>query len=93
MAKLASFFGIILSMEKEDGVRHKAPHVHAWYSGHAASFDARTGKILACGKKGFPERQATWIRTWMDIHREELEAAWEMLKRGVNPPELPPLVR
>ena len=93
MAKLSSFLGIILSMEKEDCERHKGPHVHAWYSGYAASFNACTGKIFACGKRGFPEKQARWIRTWIEIHQEELAAAWEMLKRGINPPEIPPLVR
>lgn len=93
MAKLAAFLGIILSMDKEDCERHKGPHLHAWYSGHAASFDAKTGKMYAKGKNGFPRKQAGWIKTWIEIHEDELAAAWEMLKRGINPPELPPLVR
>ena len=93
MAKLASFFGIILSMEKEDCERHKSPHVHAWYQGHAASFDARTGRMLAKGKSGFPRRQAGWIKTWIEIHSDDLSAAWEMLRRGITPPEIAPLSR
>ncbi len=55
---LSSFLGMILSMEKEDCERHKGAHVHAWYQGHAAIFDARTGKMLAKGKNGFPRKQA-----------------------------------
>ena len=93
MAKLCSFFGIILSMEKEDGQRHKEPHVHAWYQGCAASFDAKTGKMLAKGKNGFPRRQAGWIKTWIEIHQDDLSVAWELLCRGMNPPEIPPLTR
>ena len=93
MAKLASFFGIILSMEKEDCERHKSAHVHAWYQGHAASFDARTGRMLAKGKDGFPRRQAGWIKTWIEIHADDLSAAWEMLRRGITPPEIAPLSR
>lgn len=93
MAKLSSFLGIILSMEKEDCERHKGAHVHAWYQGHAATFDARTGRMLARGKNGFPRKQAGWIKTWIEIHCDELAAAWEMLRRGVNPPEIAPLSR
>ena len=84
MAKLASFFDIILSMEKEDCERHKSAHVHAWYQGHAASFDARTGRMLAKGKNGFPRRQAGWIKTWIEIHADDLSAAWEMLRRELR---------
>ena len=87
MAKLASFFGIILSMEKEDCERHKSAHVHE------RSFDARTGRMLAKGKNGFPRRQAGWIKTWIEIHADDLSAAWEMLRRGITPPEIAPLSR
>ena len=93
MAKLSTFLGIILSMDKEDCQRHKAAHIHAWYAGHAASFDARTGRMLAKGRNGFPKRQAGWIKTWIEINEDEISAAWELLKRGINPPEIAPLQR
>ena len=73
--------------------RHKSAHVHAWYQGHAASFDAKTGRMLAKGKNGFPRRQAGWIKTWIEIHNDDLSAAWEMLRRGITPPEIAPLSR
>ena len=78
---------------KEDHERHKGAHVHAWYQGHAASFDARTGRMLAKGKNGFPRKQAGWIKTWIEIHQDELSAAWEMLRLGMTPPEIAPLAR
>jgi hypothetical protein len=49
--------------------------------------------MLAKGKNGFPRKQAGWIKTWIEIHCDELSAAWEMLRRGVNPPEIAPLSR
>ena len=61
--------------------------------GHAASFDARTGRMLAKGKNGFPRKQAGWIETWIEIHKDELSAAWEMLRLGMTPPEIAPLAR
>jgi len=91
MAKLSIFYGIILSMDKEDCERHKEAHVHAWYAGHVASFNARTGAIYAKGKNGFPRKQAGWIKTWIEIHQDDLSTSWELLKRGVNPPEIAPL--
>lgn len=49
--------------------------------------------MLAKGKNGFPRKQASWIKTWVEIHVDDLSAAWEMLRLGINPPEIPPLVR
>ena len=91
MAKLSSFLGIIMMMNKEDCAQHKTPHVHAWYSGCEASFDAKTGRMLAKGKNGFPARQARWIKTWIEIHQDELAAAWQQLKLGLKPDMITPL--
>ena len=44
-------------------------------------------------KNGFLRKQAGWIRTWIEIHCDELSAAWELLRRGINPPEIAPLSR
>jgi len=38
-----------------------------------------------------PRKQAGWIKTWIEIHQDELSTSWELLKRGVNPPEIAPL--
>ena len=91
MATISMFFGIIISMICEAGCKHSKPHVHVWYQGHTASIDIRTGKILAKGKTGFPDRQAGWVKTWIEIHQEELAANWEIAIKGGEVYKIAPL--
>ena len=91
MATISMFFGIIISMICEVGCKHSKPHVHVWYQGHQASFDIVTGEILAQGKEGFPAKQAGWVKTWIELHQEELSANWEIAQKGGEVYKINPL--
>jgi len=91
MATISMFFGIIISMICEAGCKHSKPHVHVWYQGHQASFDILTGEILAQGKDGFPSKQAGWVKTWIELHQEELSANWEIAQSGGEVYKIKPL--
>ena len=71
--------------------KHSKPHVHVWYQGHQASFDIVTGEILAQGKEGFPAKQAGWVKTWIELHQEELSANWEIAQKGGEVYKINPL--
>ena len=77
MPTLSLFFGIVIRMFKETGSQHNRPHIHAVYQGIDAPFDIETGDILAGAK--FPEKQATLVRSWIIIHKEDLLANWTLL--------------
>lgn len=74
MPVISCFYGIIISMFFEGEAEHHIPHFHARYAGSKASvnFD---GDILA----GYlPPKQALYVKTWATIHRDELDANWEL---------------
>ena len=45
MPTICRFDEISVKMNKEGGVQHKRPHIHAYYKETSASFDIETGEI------------------------------------------------
>lgn len=80
MPVLSVFFGIIVRMYREEGGKHKMPHIHAEYSGEEIVL-ALDGTLLE-GTASFPKNKRKMLEVWMDIHREDLEANWRLLSGG-----------
>jgi len=81
------FFGIIIRMyfaPKE----HNPPHVHAVYSDQEAVFRIEDASMTT-GE--FPNRQARLVQAWIEIHRDELLANWELCQNGEVPFKIDPL--
>ncbi len=72
MPVISQFYGILIYLYLEIGGHHNKPHIHAKYNEYEISitFD---GEILN-GK--MPIKQRKLIEAWIEIHREELNAAW-----------------
>ncbi len=45
MPTISTFYGIVITMNLTNK-EHNPPHIHAWYSGHAASFKKSDGELL-----------------------------------------------
>jgi len=60
----------------KDAEQHHLPHFHASYGGDKAVFDL-DGNIIA---DDFPPKQTKYILAWADIHRDELDALWEIMQ-------------
>lgn len=73
------FYGIIISLYFMDRDRHKQPHLHAKYQEHEAVLSVPDGKVLE-GK--LPINKMKLVQAWMEIHREELLADWELAAQG-----------
>ena len=58
------------------------------YQNHRASIAIEDGALLA-GE--LPFRQLRMVQVWVDLHREELLADWELAKEGVEPFRIDPL--
>lgn len=84
MPTISLFYGIIISMYAGD---HPAPHFHARYQDRSAVFDLQ-GNIVA-GK--MPLKQRKLISAWAVIHKDDLEADWELAESGANPIAIAPL--
>ena len=88
MPALSMFYGIIVRMQSERGGKHHKPHIHAIY-GEYELIVATDGEIL---EGEFPGKQRKLLEAWMQIHEDELNANWELLKGGEGFFKIAPLV-
>jgi hypothetical protein len=82
------FYGIIVMMFFEIQEKHHLPHVHVRYQGYNASLAVEDGALLA---GDLPLRQLRMVEVWIDLHREELFADWELARQGVELFRIDPL--
>ena len=75
MPTLSMFYGIIVRMFREQGGKHHIPHIHAMYSGQniVVSLD---GDVL---EGDFPTNKLKLLLAWIEIHKDELNANWQLL--------------
>jgi hypothetical protein len=88
MPTISMFFGILVSIFYEDNDRHHLPHIHVRYSGEKASVAIEDGNILA---GSLPSRQLKLLQAWIEIHKDELYADWELAVSGEEPFRIEPL--
>ena len=88
MPTISMFFGIIVSVFFGDNVQHHTPHIHVRYHDSKASIAIDDGRVLA---GDFPPRQLRMVQVWIDIHRDELMADWELAVAGDEPFRIAPL--
>ena len=79
MPVVSMFYGVIVYMYFMDNRRHKSPHIHVEYQGDEAVFDIQSGEILE-GAIALPK--ARLVQAWIEIHREDLMADWNLATRG-----------
>jgi hypothetical protein len=87
MPTISMFFGIIIRMyyaPKE----HNPPHIHVYFQALNAVFSVITGDLLE-GK--LPVKQSRLVLAWIEIHKEELMADWELCQNGEKPFTIEPL--
>jgi hypothetical protein len=88
MPIISMFYGIIIRMYLIDNRHHNLPHIHAKYAEFEASISIEDGEILA-GE--LPRKQLRLVQAWIELHRDELKANWDLSIAGENPYKIPPL--
>jgi hypothetical protein len=83
--RISFFYGIVITMYFYD---HEPPHFHAQYAEHHAVIMIESDEVLV-GE--LPTRALKLVLEWADLHRGELEAAWERVKSGGTPEPIDPL--
>lgn len=82
--ELSRFYGIVISMFYAD---HARPHFHARCGAESIAVE-----IDGDGIRGsFPPNRLPLVFEWRDLHREELRANWDRLRRGEAPVSIAPL--
>ena len=75
MPIISMFYGIIVRMYYADNQQHHVPHIHVEYGENKAVFSIEQGELLA-GK--FPKNKTRLVHAQIEIHREELNADWQL---------------
>lgn len=88
MPVISMFYGIIVSLYFLDARRHKRPHIHVRYSEHEAVIAIPEGELL---EGSLPPAKMKLVTAWIEIHRDELVADWELAATGQQPYKIEPL--
>ncbi len=79
MPTISFFYGILIRMFYRDTDQHNLPHIHAEYQGSFAVFSIQTGDILS---GSIPQAKSRLVVAWIEIHRDELMADWQLASNG-----------
>ncbi len=82
MPTISMFYGILIRMFFRDVERHYVPHIHADYQGKVAVYAIADGAVLA-GE--LPANKHKLVVAWIEIHKEDLQADWELAVNGKAP--------
>ena len=88
MPIISMFYGIIIRLYLMDNKHHNIPHIHAKYAEFEVSISIGEGEILA---GTLPRKQLRLVQAWIELHRDELMADWELAVIGEAPYKIIPL--
>lgn len=88
MPVISMFYGIIIRMYNFDDRKHHKAHIHAQYQGYNAVFAIDEGVIIA---GDFLPAKSKLVMAWIEIHREELLADWQLAINGERLFKIKPL--
>ncbi|MDA1140956.1 MAG: DUF4160 domain-containing protein [Planctomycetota bacterium] len=88
MPVISMFYGIIVSMYFLDNRQHKMPHIHAKYQDSEAVLSIPEGELL---DGSLPPAKLRLVSAWIEIHRDDLMANWELAVAGQQLYKIDPL--
>ncbi len=71
-----------------DNRQHHAPHIHARFQDEEAVIAIQTGDLL---DGSLPPAKLRLVLAWVEIHRDELVADWQLASQGQPPFKIDPL--
>jgi len=83
MPSISAFYGIIIYMYFLDNRQHQAPHIHVKYQGQEVVVSIPEGGTL---EGSIPSSKMKLVQAWIEIHKDELMADWELAVSGEHPP-------
>lgn len=79
MAVISMFYGIIISMYYLDNRQHHLPHIHVRFQDVEAVISINDGELI----EGFlPTGKMKLVQAWIEIHRDDLIADWNLAISG-----------
>jgi len=84
MPEIARFLGIVIGIFPRE---HPPAHFHAVYGEYAITVEIEGGIVHG----DFPKRALRLVLEWLDLHRDELLADWELVQSGRPARKIAPL--
>lgn len=88
MPVISMFYGIIVYMYFINNKQHHLPHIHAKYQDHEAVISIPEANLL---EGELPTNKMKLLQAWIEIHRDELVANWELAVSGQQLFKIDPL--
>jgi hypothetical protein len=88
MPVISMFYGIIVYLYYVNNRRHKKPHIHVKYQEHEVVISIPEGEVL---EGSIPANKMKLLTAWIEIHKDELMANWELAVNGQEPFKIDPL--
>jgi hypothetical protein len=88
MPAISMFYGIIVYMYFIDNKQHNVPHIHAKYQEHESVVSIPHGVTL---EGSLPIPKMKLLQAWIELHKDELVADWELAVSGQHPFKIDPL--
>jgi hypothetical protein len=73
------FYGIIIAMYYLDNKQHNLPHIHVKYQDYEAVFTIPEGNMI---EGDLPNNKIKLVVAWIELHKDELMADWELAVSG-----------
>lgn len=89
MPVISMFYGLIVSMYYLDTKQHHLPHIHVKYFGTEAIVQIPDGNII---EGSLPAGKYKLLQAWIELHKEELMADWDLAVSGNEIYKINPLV-
>ena len=88
MPVISVFYGLIVMMYFYDNKKHHLPHIHVKYQNDEAVFSIIDGNLIE-GK--LSKNKIKLVEAWIEIHREDLIADWQLAIEGQQIFKIEPL--
>ncbi len=88
MPSISMFYGIIVYLYFKDNRQHHTPHIHAMYQENEVIVSIPDGEIL---EGSIPNNKMKLLQAWMELHKDELAANWQLALSGQQPYKIEPL--
>lgn len=88
MPIISMFYGIIVYLYFADNKQHNVPHIHVKYQEHEAVVAIPEGELL---EGNLPSPKMKLLQAWIELHKDELVADWELAITGQQPYKIEPL--
>jgi hypothetical protein len=88
MPAISMFYGVIVYMYFVDNKRHHTPHIHAKYQEFEVVLSIPDGAVL---EGDIPSSKMKLLQAWIELHRDELIADWDLAASGQQPYKIEPL--